>query len=235
MAGAGFKASAKLIKIVRDDTDHRLPPIAHFALIEIADQIERLTEKIMKLEKVIVSSVREDDVSRRLTSIPGVGPIAAAAVRALVPDPAGFRTGRDFAAWVGLTPRSNSSGGKQAGFDIEARQSSTAKSLHGGSHGDPQNVKIRGDYAALGHQSFEAEAIQGRRRGHGQQDSPYHLGFDDQGRILRTDIGSIARITLYELPGRQRRNERQGAAEVMNQRANSNADQTVPLFAHCSA
>lgn len=175
VAGARFKASAKLIEIVRDDTDHRLPPIARFALIEIADQIERLTEKIMKLENVIVSSVREDDVSRRLTSIPGVGPITAAAVRALVPDP--------------------------AGFDIEAGQSSTAKSLHGGRHGDPQNVKIRSDYAALGRQPSEAEALQGRRCGHGQQDSPYHLGFDDQRRMLRTDIESVARVIFLRNSG----------------------------------
>lgn len=129
VAAAGFKASAKLIEIVRDKSDHRLPAIARFALTEIADQIERLTAKIMKLEKVIVSSVREDDISRRLTSIPGVGPITAASVRALVPDPAGFRTGRDFAAWVGLTPRSNSSGGKQKLGSISKRGNPLLRSL----------------------------------------------------------------------------------------------------------
>jgi len=129
VTGAGFKASAKLIQIVRDDTDDRLPPIARFALIEVADQIERLTQKIMKLEKAIVSSVKEDDVSRRLTTIPGVGPISAAAVRALVPDPAGFRTGRDFAAWIGLTPQANSSGGKQKLGSISKRGNPQLRSL----------------------------------------------------------------------------------------------------------
>jgi transposase len=129
VTGAGFKASAKLIQIVRDDTDDRLPPIARFALIEVADQIERLTQKIMKLEKAIVSSVKEDDVSRRLTTIPGVGPITAAAVRALVPDPAGFRTGRDFAAWIGLTPQANSSGGKQKLGSISKRGNPQLRSL----------------------------------------------------------------------------------------------------------
>ncbi|NTA59867.1 IS110 family transposase [Agrobacterium tumefaciens] len=129
VAGAGFRASAKLVEIIRDDTDQRLPPIARIALTEIADQIERLTEKIMRLEKVIVSSVRKDDVARRLTSIPGVGPITAAAVRALVTDPAGFRTGRDFAASVGLTPRSNSSGGKQKLGSISKRGNPQLRSL----------------------------------------------------------------------------------------------------------
>lgn len=46
-------------------------------------------------------------------TIPGVGPITAATVKALVPDPSGFRSARHFAAWLGLTPRSNSSGGKE--------------------------------------------------------------------------------------------------------------------------
>ncbi|WP_420703591.1 transposase [Brucella intermedia] len=45
-------------------------------------------------------------------SVPGVGPIIAATVRAAVPDPAAFRTGRDL-AWIGITPRANSSGGKE--------------------------------------------------------------------------------------------------------------------------
>ena len=50
---------------------------------------------------------------RRLSTIPGVGPITAATLQALVPDPSAFKSGRHFAAWIGLTPRSNSSGGKE--------------------------------------------------------------------------------------------------------------------------
>lgn len=48
-----------------------------------------------------------------LTSIPGVGPIIAATVRATIQDPAAFKMGRDLAAWIGITPRANSSGGKE--------------------------------------------------------------------------------------------------------------------------
>ncbi|MER9745619.1 IS110 family transposase [Mesorhizobium sp. M0187] len=51
---------------------------------------------------------------RPLTTIPGVDAITAATVQALVPDPDGFRSGRHLAAWLGLTPRSHSSGGKKA-------------------------------------------------------------------------------------------------------------------------
>jgi len=50
---------------------------------------------------------------RRLTTIPGVGAITAASIKALVPDPAGFKSGRHLAAWLGLTPKSRSSGGKE--------------------------------------------------------------------------------------------------------------------------
>jgi transposase len=52
-------------------------------------------------------------VARRLMTIPGIGPVAATAITALVPAPEGFRAGRDFAAWLGLTPLQRSTGGKQ--------------------------------------------------------------------------------------------------------------------------
>jgi len=59
------------------------------------------------------ATVRRDDDARRLVTIPGVGAIIAASVRALVPDPGGFKSGRHFAAWLGLTPKPHSSGGKE--------------------------------------------------------------------------------------------------------------------------
>jgi transposase len=55
---------------------------------------------------------RADETSRRLATIPGIGPITASAIAAAVPDPGQFQSGRQFAAWLGLTPRPNSSGGK---------------------------------------------------------------------------------------------------------------------------
>ena len=55
---------------------------------------------------------RSDEVSRRLATIPGVGLITATAIASTVPDPTIFRSGREFAAWLGLTPKSHSSGGK---------------------------------------------------------------------------------------------------------------------------
>src|SRR5207237_6729256 len=56
---------------------------------------------------------RSNEASKRLETIPGIGVIGASAIAATVADPTGFRSGRDFAAWVGLVPRQDSTGGKQ--------------------------------------------------------------------------------------------------------------------------
>lgn len=98
---------------LRDDRDERLPSLARTALLEMAEQIEKLTAKIEALDTKIAAAVKADEASRRLTTIPGVGPIIAATVRTAVQDPTAFRTGRDLAAWIGITPRANSSGGKE--------------------------------------------------------------------------------------------------------------------------
>lgn len=104
---------AGLIEIVRDATDARLPKAARFALTAVADQIEALIRQIGDLDREIVAGAKRDEDMRRLATIPGVGPITAASIKALVPDPGGFKSGRHFAAWLGLTPRSHSSGGKE--------------------------------------------------------------------------------------------------------------------------
>jgi transposase len=69
-------------------------------------------KEIEKLEVRIMQWHRRDATSRRLVTIPGIGPVTASAISASVPDASLFRSGRQFAAWLGLTPRANSSGGK---------------------------------------------------------------------------------------------------------------------------
>lgn len=113
VVGTGTAKVAGLIEIVHDDTDARLPEAARFALSAIADQIEALARQIARLEREIVAEAKRDEDMRRLTTIPGVGAITAASIKALVPDPAGFKSGRHLAAWLGLTPKSHSSGGKE--------------------------------------------------------------------------------------------------------------------------
>jgi transposase len=90
-----------------------LPSLARLALLEMAEQIDVLSDRIERPGQEIQAGVKADETARRLTSIPGVGPLIAATIRATVNGIEGFKTGRDFAAWLGLTPRLLSSGGKE--------------------------------------------------------------------------------------------------------------------------
>lgn len=74
--------------------------------------IAGLDDQIAAFDRRIRDRAREDKTARRLMTIPGIGPICATALEALAPPPETFARGRDFAAWLGLTPRQNSSGGK---------------------------------------------------------------------------------------------------------------------------
>jgi transposase len=91
----------------------QLPDLARAATHGLARQLEALEREIEHLEARIVAWHREDETSRRLATIPGIGPITASAIAASAPDPSLFRSGRQFAAWLGLTPRAHSSGGKE--------------------------------------------------------------------------------------------------------------------------
>ena len=113
VAAKGLAKVDALAAIVLDEADERVPMFARRALSVLVDQLQSLTDRIGQLERDIVADVRASQVGRRLTTIPGVGPITAATLKALAPDPSAFKSGRHFAAWIGLTPRSNSSGGKE--------------------------------------------------------------------------------------------------------------------------
>ena len=78
----------------------------------LLDQIAGLAGKIAGLDAELRRRVTTDDTARRLTTIPGVGAVTAAAITTFAPPMETFSKGRDFAAWVGLTPRQHSSGGK---------------------------------------------------------------------------------------------------------------------------
>jgi transposase len=89
-----------------------LPELARELVRVLAGQLEELEGRIEEVDARILARHKADAVSRRLATIPGIGPLAATAIAATVPDPAAFRGGREFAAWLGLVPRQNSTGGK---------------------------------------------------------------------------------------------------------------------------
>src|SRR5271170_5814480 len=70
-------------------------------------------EQIREIDRDLLALQKSDEMARRLATIPGIGPIGATAFAAAVTDPGRFRSGRQFAAWLGLTPLQNSSGGKE--------------------------------------------------------------------------------------------------------------------------
>jgi transposase len=129
IAATGMASIAKLVAVLRDDDDTRPPFAARATLLEMAELIEGLTARIEALDTKILAAVKNDETARRLTSIPGVGPIIAATVRATIQDSAAFRTGRDLAAWIGLTPRANSSGGKERLGGISKRGNKQLRTL----------------------------------------------------------------------------------------------------------
>lgn len=95
------------------DPETGLPEIVCMTSRMYLDQIMVLTEKIVELDKAIRSEAARDANSARLQTMPGLGPISAMAIETFAPPMETFRRGRDFAAWVGLVPKQNSTGGKQ--------------------------------------------------------------------------------------------------------------------------
>lgn len=95
-----------------DDDQLSLPTTARMALAALVNQMKEVDRQIEAIERELAQIQRAHPVARLLASIPGVGPVTATALAATVPDPTMFRSGREFAAWLGLTPRENPSGGK---------------------------------------------------------------------------------------------------------------------------
>ena len=95
-----------------DGDDGTLPEVVRSLARLLLIQVTELSEKISGLDRELRRRTSVDDTARRLTTIPGVGPITAAAITTFAPPVETFSKGRDFAAWVGLTPRQHSSGGK---------------------------------------------------------------------------------------------------------------------------
>jgi transposase len=113
VAPVGVPQVKKLLGIIADAQDARLPPVARTCLESLARQFLSLGAEIHAAEKRIHAWHRSSEVSRRLETIPGIGPIIASALAASITDPEVFRSGRELAAWIGLVPRQNATGGKQ--------------------------------------------------------------------------------------------------------------------------
>jgi transposase len=101
----------KIRSLVNEASDVNLPADMCDVIDLYVQQIDACSKKISILEKKIKMQTLKDDFTRRLQSMPGVGPMTAAAIQAFAPPLEVFKTGRDFAAWLGLVPKQHSSGG----------------------------------------------------------------------------------------------------------------------------
>jgi transposase len=113
IAPQGARRTAELIEQLHEADKAALPDLARSTLSLLIDQLAALAIQIRALERRLLTWYRQDQASQRLATIPGVGIITATALSAAITDPNVFRSGREFAAFLGLVPRQNSSGGKE--------------------------------------------------------------------------------------------------------------------------
>ena len=113
VAGVGRNGVEKLLGLIAEGEDERIPPAAHECLMALAAQLAMVKRQILDADRRVLAWHRSSKLSRRLEAIPGVGPLIASALVASIPDPHAFRSGRDLSAWIGLVPKQNSTGGKE--------------------------------------------------------------------------------------------------------------------------
>jgi len=101
IAPVGRQGLDRLIAVIADETDHRVPPCARTCLAMLVGQYRLVLANLLETDRVIRADSRSSELGRRLQEIPGIGPLVASALIASVPDPHVFKTGRCLSAWLG--------------------------------------------------------------------------------------------------------------------------------------
>jgi transposase len=109
----GLERALLMARQVVDGAVLGVPGEAGGIVLMLSQQALSTHAQLREIDRALASLHRIDDMARRLATIPGIGPVGATALAASVTDPGQFSSGRQFAAWLGLTPRQNSSGGKE--------------------------------------------------------------------------------------------------------------------------
>jgi len=125
----GIHSIMKRIPEILEDGENGLPGTMRNLLQRLTENLKEMDRQADELEKQIQLWHRENEASRRLAEIPGIGPITASAVAATVGNAREFKNGRQLAAWMGLVPRQNSSGGKQNLLGISKRGDTYLRTL----------------------------------------------------------------------------------------------------------
>jgi transposase len=124
----------KALPNLLEDAENALTGDFRLLLQGLQEDLQALDERVAVMDKRIQSLANSHPASKRLLEIPGIGPITATALISAVGDAKQFKTGRDMAAWLGLTPRQHSSGGKERLLGISKRGDAYLRTLliHGG-------------------------------------------------------------------------------------------------------
>ena len=117
----GINAIVKRIPEILEDADNGLPGTIRQLLGRLTENLKEMNRRVNELEVQIQRWHSENAASEKLADIPGIGPIMASAIVASVGDAREFKNGRQLAAWIGLVPKQNSSGGKQKLLGISKR------------------------------------------------------------------------------------------------------------------
>ena len=113
VAPVGRNGLQRLIAILGNPDDDRVPEVARASLAPLVRQFGLVNEQVLENDRRVRASARSTELGCRLMEVPGVGPVLASAIVATVPNPTVFKSGRNLAAWIGLVPRQSSSGGKE--------------------------------------------------------------------------------------------------------------------------
>ncbi len=112
VAASGPQHVGTLMAVLADPEDRRIPAPLRDGLMQLAENLGALEQRIAAVEKQILDWGRASKTCRHLKTIPGFGPILSSAMAAIAVDPTKFRSGRDFSASLGLVPRQRGTGGK---------------------------------------------------------------------------------------------------------------------------
>ena len=112
VAAAGPRHVEELAAVLSDPADNRIPQPLHTALMQMVQTLRGVQRDIDVVEQQIVRWGRGNQTCRRLITAPGYGPILGSAMAAMVVDPSAFKSGRHFAASLGIVPRQDGTGGK---------------------------------------------------------------------------------------------------------------------------
>ncbi len=129
VAPVGLRGLKSLLAIIADGEDERLPAVARSSLLSLMAALAGLEQEIAIADRRVHAWHRSSKVSQRLEGIPGIGPITATTLVASVGNPEAFASGRDLAAWIGLVPKENSTGGKTRLGRISKRGDRTLRRL----------------------------------------------------------------------------------------------------------